>query len=127
MKKLFLVEDDENFREILKLNLQSKGFECLTAKDGLVALEMIKEAMPDLVILDLKLPKLSGEEVCKKIKLDQATSAIPVIMLTGKSSIVDKVIGRVIGADCYLNKPCEIKILLENINNLIYKKKDTEK
>lgn len=122
MKKLLIVEDEENLRELVKMNLEKNGFDCLTAVDGLEALKITKEEQPDLVILDLKIPKLPGEEVCKKIKSEQQTKNIPVIMLTAKSSIVDKIVGKVIGADCYLAKPCEIKTLVENINRLLEKK-----
>ena len=123
MKKLLIVEDEEHLRELVKMNLERNGFNCLTAVDGLEAIEVVADEMPDLVILDLKIPKLPGEEVCKKIKSEELTKNIPVIMLTAKSSIVDKVVGKVIGADCYLAKPCEIKTLVENINRLLEKNK----
>lgn len=122
MKKILIVEDEANLREILKMNLEKSGFECLTAEDGLEALKITNVKKPDLVILDLRISKVPGEEVCKKIKSDQETSTIPIIMLTGKNSDVDRIVGKVVGADCYLNKPCDMPTLLENINKLLGEK-----
>ncbi|MBL7130714.1 MAG: response regulator [Candidatus Omnitrophica bacterium] len=122
MKKILIVEDEANLREILKMNLEKSGFECLTAEDGLEALKITNVKKPDLVILDLRISKVPGKEVCKKIKSDQETSTIPIIMLTGKNSDVDRIVGKVVGADCYLNKPCDMPTLLENINKLLGEK-----
>jgi len=119
MKKILIVEDEQNLRELLKINLENKGFECLTAEDGQVAVKIVQEQNPDLVILDLMIPKLSGEHVCKEIKSRKDTKHIPIIMLTAKNSDVDRIIGKVVGADIYLNKPCDISVLLENISKLI--------
>jgi two-component system alkaline phosphatase synthesis response regulator PhoP len=119
LKKILIVDDEENFRYLLKMNFVRSGFQCLEAGDGIEALKITREQKPDLIILDLKLPKLPGEEVCKEIKSDKEISNIPIIMLTGKSSVVDRVVGKVVGADCYLHKPCEMNILLENVNKLI--------
>ncbi len=119
MKKILIVEDDQSLRELLKINLENKGFECLTAEDGQIAVKIVQEQNLDLVILDLMIPKLSGEHVCKEIKISKDTKHIPVIMLTAKDSDVDRIIGKVVGADIYLNKPCDISVLLENISKLI--------
>ena len=78
---------------------------------------------PDLVILDLKLPELQGEEVCKEIRKDKKTSGTPIIMLTAKDSDVDRVVGRVIGADCYMTKPFELDELGSRIKELLANKK----
>lgn len=124
MKKILIIDDEDSLREILKVNLKNNGFECLLAKDGTIGLEKAKKDKPDLIILDLMMPGISGEEVCKNLKSDKETSSIPIIMLTAKATDADRVIGKVIGADSYLFKPCDTQVLLGNINKLIGEKKD---
>jgi len=121
MKKILIVEDEPDLRTLLKMHLEKAGFECIEAGDGIRALEKVKEQKPDLIILDLMLPNLPGEQVCKEIKTGKETKNIPIIMLTAKDSDVDRIIGRVVGADAYLTKPCDMLILLENINKLLTK------
>lgn len=119
MKKILIVDDEEDMRLVLRAELENVGFECLTDSDGLKAVKSAKDKKPDLIILDLMLPKLSGEEACKIIKKDKKTSHIPIIMLTAKNDDVDKVIGRVIGADIYIVKPYDLNSLLHNIYGLL--------
>lgn len=118
-KKILIVDDEPEIVEILRRFLERKGYGVSVAMDGEVALERTRLDLPDLVILDLNLPKLSGEEVCKEIRAGESTKKIPIVMLTGKNSDVDKVIGRVIGADRYLTKPFEIDNLLKVINEIL--------
>ncbi|MFC1708563.1 response regulator transcription factor [Candidatus Omnitrophota bacterium] len=122
MKKILIVDDEKDLREILRINLEGKGFECLLAEDGIKALEIVRENRPDLIVLDLMMPDLPGEEVCKSIKADKETSSIPIIMLTSKTTDADKVVGRVIGADSYIFKPYDMHALIENINKLLGEK-----
>jgi len=124
MRKIIIVEDEEEIRELLKLRLEKMGFECFLAEDGLRAVTLVKDKRPDLVVLDLMLPKLSGEEVCKEIRKDPEVGNTPIIMLTGKDSDVDRVVGKVIGANCYMSKPCDVHKLLDVINNLLGKRED---
>jgi len=119
MRKLLVVEDDEGLRSLLTARLEKSGFGCLSTDNGLEALNIIQKNQPDLVILDLGIPGLSGQEVCKEIRKDANTKNLPIIMLTGKDTDVDRVIGKVIGANCYLTKPCEVSILLEKIKVLL--------
>jgi len=114
-KKILLIEDDANLSQLLSGRLEKCGFILVTANDGRDGLAKVKSEMPDLIILDLKLPKLPGEEVCRQVRKDDATAKIPIIMMTGKTSEVDRVIGRVIGADYYITKPFEMSDLLSAI------------
>ena len=121
-KKVLIVDDEPDLCKILSFLFKGKGFEVLVANDGLAGLNMAKLERPDIIILDLMLPKLHGEEVCKAIRKDPEIQNTPIIMLTGKASEVDTVIGRVIGADVYMGKPCEIKDLLKEVFRLTEKR-----
>jgi len=102
MPKILLVEDEQALRETLMFLLESEGCEVIEAEDGAAAITQFEKHGADLILLDLMLPKLSGKEVCKQIRL---TSDVPVIMLTAKDTEIDKVIGFEIGADDYVTKP----------------------
>jgi two-component system, OmpR family, response regulator ArlR len=109
--KVLVVEDDAQILRVLELELKHEGYEVDTARDGLAGLERaLKE--PDLVVLDLMLPKLDGMEVCARIR---AKSNVPIIMLTAKDRIPDRVAGLDLGADDYLTKPFSIEELLARI------------
>jgi len=109
--KILLVEDDAQILRVLELELKHEGYEVETARDGLAGLERaLKE--PDLIVLDLMLPKLDGMEVCARIR---AKSNVPIIMLTAKDRIPDRVAGLDAGADDYLSKPFSIEELLARI------------
>ena len=118
-KNILIIEDEEAIRDILRTKLQTNGFDCCTAGDGLEGLALSKKKKPDLIILDLGLPGLSGFEVCKEIRKDKTICSTPIIMFTAKDSDVDRVIGKVIGANCYLTKPCNFSTLLKEIMRLI--------
>lgn len=105
-KKILIVDDEEEIRLLLQKQFQKLGFACSIALDGVQALELARRHKPDIIILDLKLPRLSGEEVCRELKRDESLCGIPIIMLTAKGSDSDRVIGKVIGAVHYLTKPC---------------------
>lgn len=116
-KRILIIEDEEGVTKPLSLRLRHLGFEVSIAADGMRGLNETRQTFPDLVILDLLLPKLIGEEVCKAIREDEndKVATIPIIMLTGKDSLTDKVIGKVIGANAYLTKPFEFEDLLKEI------------
>ncbi|MDD5409466.1 MAG: response regulator [Candidatus Omnitrophica bacterium] len=118
-KKILTVDDEVDFLKILKLRLEANGYEVITAFDGEEALEKIKSQSPDLVILDIMLPKLNGEEVCRDIRKDPVLNKIPIIMLTGKCTDVDRIVGRVIGADVYITKPFDFKELSSAIKKVL--------
>ena len=103
MRKILIVDDEERIRELIKMNLELAGYECSEAEDGEVAIEKMKEVKPDLALLDIMLPKKNGYEIAEDfIKAD-----IPIIFLTAKDSVVDKVKGLKLGADDYIVKPFE--------------------
>jgi two-component system, OmpR family, phosphate regulon response regulator PhoB len=118
-KRIIIVDDDQGTCLLLDTRLKSWGFATDVAYDGQSGLNKILHDLPDLVILDLKLPALPGEEVCRQMRKNATTEKIPVIMLTGKTADVDRVVGRVIGANLYLTKPFKAEDLLNGINQLI--------
>lgn len=119
MKKILIIEDEADLCKFLDLRFQKEGFTVVIANDGVEGLEKAKEEKPDIIILDLMLPSLPGEEVCKRIRKDADICETPIIMLTAKDTDVDRIVGRVIGADAYLNKPFDGRKLLEEIRRLI--------
>lgn len=104
-ERVLVVEDEPNIREIINFNLENWGFDVIQANDGETALAMAEEYSPDLILLDLMLPKMDGIEVCRRLKSGFWTSRIPVIMLTAKKEVKDKVRGMEVGADDYITKP----------------------
>jgi PleD family two-component response regulator len=104
-EKVLVVEDEPNIREIINFNLENWGYEVLQATDGETALAMAEEYSPDLILLDLMIPKVDGIEVCRRLKSGFWTSRIPIIMLTARKEIKDKVRGMEAGADDYITKP----------------------
>lgn len=110
--QVLLVEDEPAQREVLIYNLEAEGFAVRCAEDGEIAMLMIAEALPDLVILDWMMPKISGIEVCRQIKTREDTRHIPVIMLSARSEEVDTVRGLETGADDYVTKPYSVNELM---------------
>ncbi len=122
--KVLVVDDEEHIVELIKFNLENNGYDVITAFDGKQALEKAKEEMPDLIILDLMLPIIDGIDVCKKIKNNDGTENIPIIMLTAKSEEADKVIGLEIGADDYMTKPFSVRELMARIKAVLRRSGD---
>ena len=91
--KILVVDDEEHIRKILKFKLEKHGYYVITADNGEVALKMVRRENPDLIILDLMMPKMDGFEVCRRIRKNFQTAQIPIIMLTAKSDMVDKIKG----------------------------------
>lgn len=112
MSKILIVEDEVKIARFITLELEHEGYEVQCAYDGRTALEVFESSQPDLIILDLMLPQLSGIEVCRRIR---QTSDIPIIMLTAKDDVSDKVMGLDMGADDYMTKPFAIEELLARI------------
>ena len=102
---VLVVEDEPNIREIINFNLESWGFDVAQATDGEMALAMVAERHPDLILLDLMIPKVDGIEVCRRLKTGFQTSGIPIIMLTARKEVAEKVKGMEAGADDYITKP----------------------
>ena len=118
-KKILIVEDDQIVSATVKRLLELKGYQTIIAINGEEGLEKTTSSSPDLIILDLMLPKLSGEEVCKKIRKNEKLAHLPIIMLTAKAFDSDRIIGKVIGANYYMTKPFDINELLENTSKLL--------
>jgi len=104
-ERILIVEDEEDIQQLLSYNLESSGFEVLTASDGLQGLALAKDKLPDLVVLDLMLPGMDGFDVCKELKRRDETADIPVIMLTARGEEIDRIVGLELGADDYVVKP----------------------
>ena len=119
-KRILIIEDEYSASKFLTLRLKNLGFAVSAAFDGMTGLKEATETIPDLIILDLMIPKLPGEEVCKALResFDERLVKIPIIMLTGKDSMVDRILGKVIGADAYLTKPYEFNDLFEVIKKI---------
>ncbi len=111
-RKILIVDDEKNIVDILKFNLQKEGFEIVEAYDGAEGVEKAYSENPDLILLDLMLPKMDGFEACKKIREKLST---PIIMLTAREEEVDKVLGLELGADDYITKPFSVRELMARI------------
>ena len=114
--KILVVDDDRNICELLKLYLENDGYTVFVANDGQEAVEMFQSKAPELVLLDIMLPKMDGWQVCREIR---KTSNTPIIMLTAKGETFDKVLGLELGADDYVTKPFNSGVLISRCNNLV--------
>ncbi len=114
--KVLVVDDDTNISTLLRLYLEKEGFEVFTAADGEEALSVFEKAQPDLILLDIMLPKLDGWQVCREIR---KTSQCPIIMITAKSETFDKVLGLELGADDYIVKPFENKEVVARVRAVL--------
>jgi two-component system response regulator RegX3 len=119
--KILVVEDETSFSEALKYLLGREGFEVVVAETGTHALEIFDETNPDLLLLDLMLPGVSGTEVCRTIR---TKSQVPIIMLTAKDTEIDKVVGLEIGADDYVTKPYSSRELIARIRAVLRRNAD---
>jgi len=117
--KILVVDDEIYIVHILDFSLGMEGYEVITALDGEQALEKVKTEKPDLIVLDIMMPKLDGYEVCKNIKSSADTQHIPVILLSAKGRNVDQKLGFDVGADDYITKPFSPRKLVERINQLL--------
>lgn len=114
-KKLLLVEDDEHILELLQYNLETRHYDISIARDGEEGIRLARAERPDLIILDLMLPKVDGLDVCRVIRRDDQIADTPIIMLTAKGSEMDKITGLELGADDYITKPFSIRELMTRI------------
>jgi len=125
-EKILVVDDEESLAEMVCRALKQQGYRTVSANDGDAALELIEEELPDLVVLDLMLPKMDGWEVCRRAKAEPALKDIPIMMLTARSSSEDVVQGLDLGADDYLKKPFALEELLARVRALLRRKDGTE-
>ncbi len=115
-EKILIVDDDQNICELLRLYISKEGYTTFLAYDGEEALASFEENKPDLVLLDIMMPKMDGWEVCRRMRL---TSRVPIIMLTAKGEIFDKVLGLELGADDYVVKPFDAKEVVARIKAVL--------
>ncbi len=120
-KRILLVEDEVDMVYALTLQLEAADYEVLSAKDGQIGLDMARKEKPDLIILDLMLPKVDGYKVCRMLKFDEKYKQIPIIMFTARVQEQDKKLGHEVGADAYITKPFDTQMLLDKVSALLKK------
>jgi two-component system phosphate regulon response regulator PhoB len=125
-KKILVVDDERDLVELIALNLQRSGYEYLVAHDGNTGLEMARKQSPDLIVLDLMMPGMSGQDVAARLKGDPATATIPILMLTAKSEETDIIVGLSMGADDYVTKPFSMKVLMARITAVLRRRSSGE-
>lgn len=118
-KKILIIDDEANLVVLLESRLKTHGYEILTAYDGQSGLEMAKKYKPNLIILDLMLPKIDGHKVCGLLKNDTRYAKIPIILFTARAQDSDRQMAKELGADAYITKPFEPKVLLSKIEELL--------
>ena len=114
-KTILVVDDEKSIMELLVFNLQKEGYNTLEAYDGVTAVEMDMNEKPDLILLDVMIPKLDGISVCKKIRYALNISNIPILMISAKDTESDKIVGLEMGADDYITKPFQIREVMARI------------
>ncbi|MDD5282305.1 MAG: response regulator [Candidatus Omnitrophica bacterium] len=118
-KKILLVDDEPHIIMMLENRMKHAGYDVITASDGQEALAKAHKEKPDLIILDLMLPKLDGYKVCRMLKFDEKYKHIPIIMLSARAQEADKKMGETVGADGYITKPFEPQVLLGKVSDLL--------
>jgi CheY-like chemotaxis protein len=125
--KILVVDDEEHIVMILKDSLEFSGFQVVTAYNGEEALEAVQKESPDLIVLDIGMPKMDGWEVCRRLKSNEVTKKIPVIILTAYAQMSDQKKGASLGAERFISKPCDLTFLVEEINALLAQKSQPPK
>ena len=120
-KKILLVDDEVDLVETVRFPLEMEGYHVLVSYNGEEALNQARKENPDLILLDLMLPKLDGYKVCRLLKFDERYKHIPILMLTAKTQEKDKVLGMETGADEYITKPFEMDYLLKKVKEYLSK------
>ena len=123
-KKIFIVEDEPDIREALSYNFNKEGFETLEFSNGEKCLEAIKTNKPDILILDIMLPGISGLDVCRAVRNDNSLSNISIILLTAKGEEIDRIVGFELGADDYVTKPFSVRELILRVKVILKKQKE---
>ncbi len=118
-KKILIVDDEPDVVRLVEARLKNEGYDVVVAYDGQSGLAAARNESPDLIILDIMLPKLDGFQVCRMVKFDERFKKTPVIMFTSKAEESSKVIGKDVGAEAYVCKPFDHKVLLETVGKLL--------
>lgn len=122
-RKVLVVDDEENITQILEFSIAAEGYEVITASNGEEAIEKARREQPNLIILDIMMPKVDGYEACRVLKSNPMTKKIPVILLTAKGREIDKRLGFEVGAADYIVKPFSPSKLIEKVNEYLYSRK----
>ncbi|MBR4100058.1 MAG: response regulator transcription factor [Clostridia bacterium] len=122
--KILIVDDDENICELLRLYLEKEGFDTVVANDGEEAVSLAQKHSPDLILLDIMLPRLDGWQVCREIR---KFSEMPIIMITAKGEVFDKILGLELGADDYVTKPFDTKEVIARVKAVLRRSNDKNK
>lgn len=127
MPQILVVDDESHIQELVKFNLEKEGYQVETASDGMMAVEKAEQLLPDLILLDVMLPGMSGLEVCRTLHSKKSTQNIPIIMLTARSEEIDKILGLEMGADDYITKPFSPRELVARVKAMLRRiKKETD-
>jgi len=118
-RHILVVDDEPDLAELVAMNLERAGFEATVAHDGRAALVSAQRRRPDLIILDVMMPELSGTEVASRLRSNPATSTVPIVMLTAKAEEVDELVGLTVGADDYITKPFSVKVLIARVEAVL--------
>ena len=119
MKKILVIEDEKDLADLLAFNLEKEGFQPVCAYDGTFGLAAARAERPDLIILDLMLPGMMGTDICRELRRDPDTAALPVLMLTARGEEIDRVVGFELGADDYLAKPFSMRELVLRVKAVL--------
>ena len=122
-RKVLVVDDEVNITQIMEFSIGAEGYQVVTAANGEEAINKARKEQPNLIILDIMMPKVDGYEVCRVLKRDPLTKRIPVILLTAKGREIDKRLGYQVGASDYVVKPFSPSQLIEKVNSYLYSKK----
>lgn len=120
-KRILLIEDETDMVYALTLQLEAADYKVLSATDGQAGLDMARKEKPDLIILDLMLPRMDGYKICRMLKFDERYKQIPIIMFTARAQDQDRKLAQEVGADAYITKPFDSKVLLDKIGALLKK------
>ena len=123
-QKILIVDDDSNICELLRMYLNKDGFDTAIAADGEEAVDLVLKYKPDLILLDIMMPRLDGWQVCREVR---KTSEVPIIMLTAKGEVFDKILGLELGADDYISKPFDTKEVLARIKAVLRRSNEKSK
>jgi two-component system, OmpR family, alkaline phosphatase synthesis response regulator PhoP len=119
MKRILIIEDDRDIVELVRYNLANEGYQVTSAADGVTGLATLKKLPPDLLLLDLMLPKLSGLDICREIRRDESLNRLPILMLSARGEEADRVVGLEMGADDYVTKPFSPRELMARVKALL--------
>lgn len=125
-EKILVIEDEHDIRELISYNLESEGYDVIKAASGNEGIEQARKKLPKLILLDIMLPDVDGLEVCRKLKRDESTRDIPIIMLTAKSEDSDVISGLELGAVDYITKPFSPRVLIARLRSVLRRNTDTD-